>query len=66
MKIIRFSAGDILIMKKTHPCGENKLKVLRAGSDVRVVCLKCGREVTLDRMKLEKNIKTVISAEENN
>ncbi len=66
MKIVRFSAGDTLIMKKSHPCGENKFKVMRAGSDVRVVCLGCGRDVTVDRMKLEKNIKTVIYAEENN
>ncbi len=62
MKIIRFSAGDTLIMKKPHPCGENKFKVLRAGSDVRVLCVKCGRDVTVDRLKLEKNIKTVVSA----
>ncbi len=63
MKIIRFSAGDTLIMKKPHPCGENKFKVLRAGSDVRVLCVKCGRDVTVDRLKLEKNIKTVLSEE---
>ncbi len=59
MNIIRFSAGDMLVMKKPHPCGNNKLKVMRAGSDVRVKCEKCGREVTIDRLKLEKNIKSV-------
>ncbi len=64
MKIIRFSAGDMLIMKKPHPCGDNRFKVLRAGSDVRVLCVKCGRDVTVDRLKLEKNIKTVIPFEE--
>ena len=61
MKIVRFTAGDTLIMKKPHPCGENKFKVARAGSDVRIICAKCGRDVTVERLKLEKNIKQVIS-----
>ncbi len=66
MKIIKITAGDTLIMKKPHPCGENKFKVMRAGSDVRVVCIRCGRDVTVDRLKLEKNIKSVISPETTN
>lgn len=63
MNIIRFFAGDTLIMKKPHPCGENKFKVARAGSDVRIICLKCERDVTVERLKLEKNIKQVIPKE---
>ena len=65
MKIIRFSVGDTLIMKKPHPCGENQFKVARAGSDVRIICIKCGRDVTVERLKLEKNIKQVLPCEEN-
>ena len=61
MKIIRFSVGDTLVMKKSHPCGENKFRVLRAGSDVRILCVKCERDVTVERLKLERNIKLVIS-----
>ena len=61
MKIIRFSVGDTLVMKKPHPCGENKFRVLRAGSDVRILCVKCERDVTVERLKLERNIKLVIS-----
>ena len=61
MKIVRFSAGDIIVMRKPHPCGENKFKVLRAGSDVRIVCVACGRDVTVNRLKLEKNITQVIT-----
>ena len=60
MKIVRFSVGDTLLMRKPHPCGENKFKVLRSGSDVRIICLSCGRDVTVNRLKLEKNIKQVI------
>jgi hypothetical protein len=63
MKIVRFSVGDTLIMRKPHPCGDNRFKVARTGSDVRIICLKCSRDVTVERLKLEKNIKTVIAAE---
>lgn len=63
MKIVRFSVGDTLIMRKPHPCGDNRFKVVRTGSDVRIICLKCSRDVTVERLKIEKNIKTVIPAE---
>lgn len=62
--IKKFEVGDILEMKKTHPCGENRMKVMRVGSDIRVVCLKCGRDITAPREKLEKNIRKVISTDE--
>ena len=52
--------GDILTMKKPHPCGTNRMRVLRVGSDIRILCLGCGRDVTVPREKLEKNIKRVL------
>lgn len=64
MKIVRFSAGDTLVMKKPHPCGGNEFKVARGGSDVRIICAKCGRDVTLERIKLERSIKSVKYAED--
>ncbi len=59
MNIITFSVGDVLEMKKKHPCGSNELKVARVGSDVRVICLGCGRDMTVPRVKLERSIKRV-------
>ena len=59
MNVIKFDVGDILEMKKAHPCGGNKMRVLRTGSDIRVGCTVCGRDMTLPRVKLEKNIKKV-------
>lgn len=47
-------------MKKPHPCGGFRFHVLYAGSDVKVRCETCGREMILPRVKLEKNIKRVI------
>ncbi|MBQ9849225.1 MAG: DUF951 domain-containing protein [Clostridia bacterium] len=56
--------GDKLQMKKSHPCGGNIFDVLRIGADFRIRCSKCGREVMLERVKVEKNIKKIIREEE--
>ena len=66
MRIVRFEVGDVLKMKKQHPCGADTMKVMRVGSDIRVVCTGCGRDVTVAREKLEKNIKSVIASNEGN
>jgi len=56
--------GDTLLMKKKHPCGCDKFSVLRIGADFRIKCIQCGREVMLERVKVEKNIKKIIRNEE--
>ena len=63
MEIKKFNVGDVLEMKKQHPCGEKRMKVLRIGSDIRLVCMGCGRDMTIAREKLEKNIRKIISSE---
>lgn len=52
--------GDVLEMKKQHPCGNKNFEVLRIGMDFRIRCTGCGREVMLPRNKVEKNIKNII------
>ncbi len=56
--------GDILLMKKKHPCGSDKFSVARIGADFRIKCVGCGREVMLERVKVEKNIKKIIREEQ--
>ena len=51
--------GDVLTMKKGHPCGENRWLVLRGGADFKLRCLGCGHEVMMPRVKAEKNIRSV-------
>jgi len=51
--------GDILTMKKTHPCGGRTWQVLRIGADFKLRCTTCGREVMGPRTKFEKNVKQV-------
>lgn len=62
LKIMKISVGDVLELKKPHPCGGKLFDVLRVGSDVRVVCKTCGRDMTLDRVKLEKAIKNIVTS----
>ena len=54
------NVGDTLLMKKKHPCGEDKFLVLRIGADFRLRCTNCGREFMITRSKAEKNIKQII------
>ncbi|HIY73706.1 DUF951 domain-containing protein [Intestinimonas butyriciproducens] len=56
--------GDILEMKKPHPCGSRNWLVLRVGMDFRLRCQGCGHEVMLPRSKAEKNIKKILREEE--
>lgn len=51
--------GDIIQVKKPHPCGANRFQVLRVGMDFKIRCTGCGREVMLPRVKIEKNIKKI-------
>ena len=56
--------GDILTMKKNHPCGANEMYVIRSGMDFRLRCVKCSREFLVARNKIEKYIKKVHRNEE--
>lgn len=55
--------GDILTMKKAHPCGGDQWLVTRTGADLKLKCVKCGHEVMTPRFKAEKNIRSVVRAE---
>ncbi len=60
MNIPKFALGDTVELKKPHPCGANTMKILRIGSEIRVVCNGCGRDMTLPREKFEKAIRRII------
>ncbi len=55
--------GDVLTLKKKHPCGSDRWEVLRIGADFKLRCLGCGREVMGPRQKYEKQIKKLERAE---
>lgn len=52
--------GDVLELKKAHPCGSRQWRVLRVGMDFKLKCLGCGHELMLPRVKAEKSIKKLL------
>ena len=58
--------GDMLELKKAHPCGSNERLVLRVGMDIKLRCAGCGHELMIPRAKAEKSVKQIIRAEEKN
>lgn len=56
--------GDVLEMKKGHPCGSHDWQVLRVGMDFKLRCLGCGREMMIPRSKAEKSVKQIKKAAE--
>ncbi len=65
MNIPKIALGDKLTLKKKHPCGVSVFTVLRVGSDIRIVCDGCGRDMVLPREKLERAIRKIQHEDEN-
>ena len=59
---MNFNVGDIVQLKKQHPCGCFDWEVLRVGADFRIKCTKCGRMVMLGRGDFEKGVKKIIKS----
>jgi hypothetical protein len=59
---IDFHLGDILRLRKPHPCGGYEWRVDRLGADIGIRCLTCGRRVLIPRQKLAKRIKSITRA----
>lgn len=59
-----FGLGDVVEMKKPHPCGANRWKIIRMGMDIRIKCLGCEHSVIIPRSKFEKRLKKIVEAAE--
>ena len=55
-----FNLGDIVEMKKQHPCGSNQFEIIRVGADIKIKCTGCGRIVMIPRGKFKKEAKKII------
>ena len=55
----RFAVGDIIRMKKPHPCGTYEWEILRVGADFRLKCTGCGHQVMVPRKLVEKNTREI-------
>lgn len=54
---MNFEIGDVIVLKKPHPCGANEWKVLRIGMDFRLECQGCSHQVMVSRKLVEKNFR---------
>lgn len=55
-----YTLHDIVQMKKPHPCGENRWKIIRMGMDIRIKCEGCGHSVLVPRKKFESKLKKIL------
>lgn len=63
--MVSYQIGDIVKMRKAHPCGGDQWEIMRTGVDFRIKCLTCGRVLMLPRPKFEKGVKTIVNKAQN-
>lgn len=57
---MNFAIGDIVKMKKKHPCGSDNWQIWRVGMDFGIKCCGCGRKIMMPRAKFEKAVKSIV------
>jgi hypothetical protein len=60
MEAKKFELGDVVEMKKQHPCGTNEWKIIRMGADIRIKCEGCQHSVMIPRREFEKKLKKIL------
>lgn len=63
---LNYEVGDVVKLKKQHPCGSNQWEILRVGADFRLKCLGCGHQIMIARKLVEKNTKGLQKRAEGN
>ena len=56
---MNFEVGDVVKLKKQHPCGSHEGEILRVGADFRLKCCGCGHQIMIARRIVEKNAKEI-------
>lgn len=64
--VTNFDLGDIVQMKKQHPCGSYEWEIIRVGADVKIRCIQCERIIMLPRSKFEKSAKKIVEKKDIN
>ena len=60
LKDVKWAVGDVVNLKKAHPCGSNDWEITRVGMDFRIKCLGCGRYILLPRQDFKKRVKAIV------
>lgn len=58
--VLEIRLGDVVRMRKSHPCGSDVWEVVRTGADIGIRCRGCGRRVLLDRVRFERGVKAFV------
>ncbi len=58
----QFELNDVVEMKKPHPCGANKWKIIRVGMDIRIKCLGCEHSVMIPRREFSRKLKKILES----
>ena len=61
--VMEIELGDIVRLRKKHPCGSWEWRVVRLGADIGMKCTGCQRRVLLERSVFERRVKTILSGE---
>lgn len=56
-----FQLGEVVVLKKGHPCGTNKWEIIRVGADFKLKCKGCGHIVMMPRKAFEKSVKSKVT-----
>ena len=65
MAAVVYEVGDIVTLKKAHPCGSKEWEILRVGADFRLKCKGCGHQIMVARKLVEKNTRDLKKIEKN-
>lgn len=57
---VKFELNDVVEMKKAHPCGTNRWRIIRMGADIRIKCLGCKHSVMMPRIEFKKKLKKIL------
>jgi len=58
--MLEYKLGNIIVMKKGHPCGANEWELIRIGADIKLKCTNCGRIIIMPRIDFNKKLRKVI------
>ena len=61
---MQLNLGDLVQMRKTHPCGSDRWVITRTGADIKIKCEGCARVVMLERSVFEKRLKKIVESAE--
>jgi hypothetical protein len=59
--VLEVKVGDVVRLKKKHPCGSYEWQVVRLGADIGIKCLKCQRRIFIERGIFERRVRGFVS-----